>query len=133
MDGQKRDPLYKIRVSKKDRIFLLEDSEDRIKWFKGKFPELVHAATVKEAIPILEEKTFDWLFLDHDLGLLDYQGYTVNGEGTGRDVARFLSRHASFKSRVVIHSWNPVGAAAMKDILVGATAIPFGQFDIDFV
>lgn len=125
-------PRYKIRIKKGMSVFLLEDSEERIKWFKEKFPELVHAETVLQAIDILKDKQFDFVFLDHDLGMLDYADYSVGGEGTGRDVARFLSGKNWIGHNVVIHSWNPTGAAAMKDLLEGAVAIPFGQFDIEW-
>jgi len=45
-------------------------------------------------------------------------------------VARYLSGRNFLGKNVFIHSWNPVGAAKMKDILVGAYAVPFGQFEI---
>jgi NAD+-processing family protein with receiver domain len=122
---------YKIRMGRKDSVFLLEDSDFRVDWFRKYFPELVLAQTVHEAIKILAEKQFDWVFLDHDLGLLDAVGRTELG--TGSDVARFLSGRTWIGHQVIIHSWNAMGAAHMKDLLKGAVAIPFGQFDIEFI
>lgn len=124
---------YRITMKKNDSVFLLEDSEARIEWFKKQCPGVVVAETALQAIDILKDKEFDWVFLDHDLGLLDYAGYSAGGEGTGRDVARFLSGTGYIAKHCIIHSWNPKGAAAMKDILQGAVAIPFGQFDIDII
>lgn len=124
---------YTIRVGKSDSVFVLEDSEARMAWFRKRCPNLVHAESADEAIKILATKQFDWVFLDHDLGLLDYTGYTAHGNGTGRDVAKYLSGTNWLADNCVIHSWNPMGAAAMKDILIGASAIPFGQFEIELV
>lgn len=120
-----------IRMYKKDSVFLLEDSEQRIEWFRKRFPDMVHTDTAEKAIAILAEKQFDWVFLDHDLGLLNYAG--IGKEGSGREVARFLSGKSWIGHNVIIHSWNPCGAALMKDILEGATAIPFGNFDVEFI
>lgn len=124
---------YTIRMGKKDSVFVLEDSEERMKWFRERLPQLVQTDTSDKAIAILAEKQFDWVFLDHDLSLLDYAGNQTQLTGTGRDVAKFLSGMNWVGHNVVIHSWNPMGAAAMKDLLHGAVAIPFGQFDIEFV
>lgn len=124
---------YVIRAHKDDSVFVLEDSEARMIWFRERFPNLVWADTADKAITILAEKEFHWVFLDHDLGLLDYNGKNVSDVGYGQEVAKFLSGQNWVGYNVVIHSWNPVCAAKMKDLLKGATAIPFGQFDIEFV
>jgi hypothetical protein len=120
-----------IRIPKKAKCFLLEDTQERIDWFKSKLPFLDTADNVKDAIAYLSTQKYDFVFLDHDLGLLDYAGYSAGQPGNGKDVARYLSGRNFMGDNVVIHSWNPVGAAAMKDILENASAIPFGQFEID--
>jgi hypothetical protein len=124
---------YVVRMKKTDSVFVLEDSESRMKWFYEQFPKLVWADTADKAIAILAEKQFDWVFLDHDLGLLDYTGANIGDVGNGQEVAKFLSGQNWVGHNVVIHSWNPACAAKMKDLLKGATAIPFGQFDIEFI
>lgn len=126
----KREVRCTIRLPKGAKVFLLEDSEDRIVWFKKHIPDVVIAETALQAIDILKGTEFDFIFLDHDLGLLNYAGYAEHENGSGRDVARYLSGQGYIGKNVVIHSWNPVGAAQMKDLLEGAYAIPFGQFDL---
>jgi hypothetical protein len=120
-----------IRIPRHARCFLLEDSEERIAWFVDRLPSIDMATNVHDAVEILAQKEYDFVFLDHDLGLLDYAGY-CGPEGSGKDVARYLSGRGFIGHNVLIHSWNSIGAAAMKDILEGAMAIPFGQFEIEF-
>lgn len=122
----------RIRIPRNAKCFLLEDSFERIDWFRSKLPFLDVEDNVDDAIEALSQKAYDFVFLDHDLGLLDYAG--ASGEvGNGRHVAHYLSGINFVGDNVVIHSWNSIGAAMMKDILKGASAIPFGQFDIDLV
>ena len=123
----------RVRIPEKSRVFLLEDSDHRIKWFRERLPNIVVATNVEDAIKILSEAVFDFVFLDHDLQLVDYQSYKESRTGTGRDVAKFLSGTGFVGKNVFIHSWNSMGAAAMKDCLAGAYAIPFGQFEIEIV
>jgi len=121
---------YLIKIPRASRVLLLEDSETRIAWFAERLPYLEVARTRDDAIALLAARVYDFIFLDHDLGLLDYAGRTGR-EGNGRDVAKFLSGTGWTGKNTVIHSWNPAGAAAMKDILRNACAIPFGQFEIE--
>ena len=123
---------FTVRVPRDARCFLLEDSEARIEWFRERLPSITVRSNASEAIEALAAGSYDVLFLDHDLGLLDSAGAT-GPEGSGKQVARYLSGTGYLGYLVVIHSWNVVGAAAMKDILKGAAAIPFGQFEIDLI
>lgn len=123
-----------INLPESTRVFLLEDSDDRIRWFQQRVKNLTVAKTADEARNILvgtSASEFDFMFLDHDLGLLDYRG-VKRDEGNGQEVARLLA-HAQYPSnRVVVHSWNAWGAGKMKEVLgVGAKVIPFGQFRLN--
>ena len=50
-------------------VFLLDDDKRRHTWFQKRFSgdELAIAETVEEAKALLEEGSFDAIFLDHDL------------------------------------------------------------------
>lgn len=128
----KRTSCARIRIPRHAKCFLLEDSPERIAWFQDRLPSIDVTENVSDAIEALSHNVYDFVFLDHDLGLLDYAGYT-GPVGNGQAVASFLSGRGFIGHNVIIHSWNPMGAARMKDILEGAMAIPFGQFDIEFI
>jgi CheY-like chemotaxis protein len=111
------------------RVFILEDTEERIKKFKQNLigHEIIVTKDTKEAITILDaNEPFDYICLDHDMGVT----FEQPGEGTGFEVAEWIAKHPEKKPRkLLIHSMNNVGAAAMMRVLgdVGmrATYIPF--------
>jgi len=121
-----------VKIPADAMVFVLEDSEERIQWFLERLDKVVIAKTVDTAIQALAQDHFDFVFLDHDLGLLDYAGAT-GPEGNGQEVAKYLSGTGFLGKNVFIHSWNSAGATKMKDILVGAYAVPFGQFEIEVI
>jgi hypothetical protein len=90
----------------------------------------VVARTADEAISYLALEHFDFVFLDHDLGIMDQYGTAP--AGNGKMVAKFIASQGYIGDNVVIHSWNPDGAAEMKNALRNACVIPFGQFEIEF-
>lgn len=129
-------------------IFVLEDSEDRIKAFTRAFlpGKFFLAKSMKEAIPIIEKswEQIDELYLDFDLGDLDNE--------TGLEFVKFLTEfmkdrpHDNWK--IIIHSCNPWGAKSMAYELkdkgfdcevtpyyslkgVAPTTPNFNRFDID--
>ena len=53
------------------RVFVLDDTEDRISWFRQRIPGLRYAKTCDEALQILSTEKFDCVFLDHDLSWVD--------------------------------------------------------------
>ena len=106
----------------KARVFVLEDAEDRIKWFTQRFaenPVFVTVTNAQLAIEVLTLIEFDLLFLDHDLELLNYAGGYMESQeessGTGYDVAKFLEENPDCQrtAEIVIHSLNPSGTARM--------------------
>lgn len=111
------------------RIFILEDNKERIEQFMQNLEG--HDVTIskdpKEAIDIIKnQEPFDYICLDHDMGNV----FEQPGEGTGYELAAWLAKHPEKKPRkLLIHSMNNVGAAAMMRVLgdagIRATYIPF--------
>lgn len=120
-------PVIKV-VGK--NIFILEDDERRISWFLKQFrgASLVLCRTAGKAKRVLEKQSFDFYFLDRDLGIY----HTSKPEHTGEDVASFMAHKGLFGVNTVIHSWNEPGAKCMKILLPNAYVIPFGMFEIDY-
>jgi len=108
------------------RILIVEDSPERIKSFKRKF--IGHIVEITrdpdEAIDLLKTKSWDYLFLDHDLG---HEEGVESGPGTGYQVALFIHQNPSLKPSkgIVLHSLNVVGRQNMKKILPEAVESPF--------
>ena len=105
------------------KILVLEDDSYRATTFIEKFCD--HDVTITEnagiAMEYLEEDTFDWIFLDHDLG---------ENNGCGADVAALLAcnaDNANNNARIIVHSWNVPAAKAMVGMLPQARHIPFGS------
>lgn len=125
------------------RIFILEDDEDRISWFKKALSShtLTICQTADAAIQSLSPD-FEMIFLDHDLDLEhmdalfdmmdDEAKYTMWLQGekscpqTGYDVACHIAAQDSLKHiPVIIHSMNPAGSKLMLDALPEANRIQF--------
>jgi len=110
------------------KILFLDDNESRHAQFEYEHQgdSLFKAYTVQEAINFLKDNSpFDIVYLDHDLGPVVTTSNSIfpaSTEDTGYEVARYISI-MSDKLRpkeVIVHSWNPAGAARMRDILVEA-------------
>lgn len=87
-------------IPKHWRVFVLDDSQDRISWFRKHIPGVRYATTAEAALEILSTEKFDCVFLDHDLHWMD-AGFPERLHGNGKEVARFLAR-TGFGGRVVI-------------------------------
>ena len=115
-----------ISIRRGARVFLLDDDDVRIKWFLERLISITIAKEAPDAIAILYSyPLFDFVFLDHDLGLF------TGTEGDGLQVAQHLARRGFDGHNTVIHSTNAAGASAMKESLKCATVAPFGQFEIE--
>ena len=99
------------------KILILEDSDERIAAFKRALDghDINVCKAVATAIGELYDNTFDFIFLDCDLG---------EGSRMGTEVAKYLSEN-SHNEKIVIHSMNPVGQGRMKLLLPEAEIIPF--------
>lgn len=127
-----------IKLPREAKVFLLEDSQERISWFRKKLGNTLQTLVDRadDAIMMLSKHHYDTIFLDHDLGLLElvgYNGIKPGPEGTGLDVANHLASSKYLSELTVIHSWNPEGAKNMKNVLPNAVVVPFGQFDIEII
>jgi len=105
----------------------VEDTEDRIFWFRQRMPQAVFARNAGSALNALSQHQFKVAFLDHDLHWMHADNSIF--KGTGKEVARFMA-HQGFKGIVIIHSRHEEGAAIMKKFLPNARLAPFGTFEI---
>ncbi len=110
------------------KVFVLDDTEDRLRWFRERFPEMKFAKTAQGAIDILAAEQFDMVFLDHDLSFMDAADITRQF-GNGKEVARFLAIR-KFAGKIVIHSKNEDAVKIMAKILPQATIARFDEFEI---
>lgn len=108
------------------RILFLDDMLVRWELFKAEVhlfnPSFttIYVQNSDDAISILKNQAkFDVVFLDHDLEDAHYVTGKGRSEKTGKDVAKFITTlpRTKMPDLVVIHSWNPDGAEAMKYIL----------------
>jgi response regulator RpfG family c-di-GMP phosphodiesterase len=121
----------KFTVPSHWRVFVLDDTEDRLRWFRRGLAGIAQyheAKTAAAAIEILSTEPFDLVFLDHDLSWEDAADST-RLHGNGKEVARYLAR-TGFAGRVVIHSKNEEGVDAMRKILPAAMPARFGDFEV---
>ena len=98
------------------KILILEDSDERIFRFKQKLVghDVTFTDKPKEAIQLLQENEYSYIMLDHDMGTT----FEKPGEGTGYEVAHWISEHPERAPRhILIHTMNNVGASAMMLVL----------------
>jgi CheY-like chemotaxis protein len=109
------------------RILFLDDDDLRHEVFaeqaKAGGHEAFHARTLGEFMGLTDGKHFDEVWLDHDLNDFQHESKWTDmygdGEQNGVDAARWLAAQLPEHrpSKVVIHSWNPTGAARMRATL----------------
>jgi CheY-like chemotaxis protein len=115
------------------KILILDDDQTRHDGFKKNLIgfDLEHTYTSKECIEKLKNNTYNMVLLDHDLG---GQVFVDSGENTGWEVSEWLSKNPDKKPKhIIVHSWNPVGANNMKNVLITALCIPFGKNLFDYI
>jgi response regulator RpfG family c-di-GMP phosphodiesterase len=103
-------------------IFVLDDSEERVRWFTKKWGKdnVNYTCNIKEAKNLLNENKYDIIFLDFDLG----QKYK-----SGINVAFYLAKNKlQLESKIVIHSDNPVGSDHMMKILEKEYDVEYNPF-----
>jgi len=61
-----------FRVPSDCRVFVLDDTQDRLDWFRERLPQMRSATTSAAALEILSTEHFDLVFLDHDLSFMDW-------------------------------------------------------------
>jgi CheY-like chemotaxis protein len=108
-------------------VLVLEDTAERIDWFKQRLPHAVYAATAEAAIAALKSQEFRAVFLDHDLHWMHADNSIV--KGTGKEVAMYL-KQISFPGIIVIHSKHDAAVDVMQRILPNAKRARFDEFEI---
>lgn len=103
------------------RLLILEDDGARVRFFIERFGkyDLKITENAYKAIQYLEEHTFDYIFLDNDLG---------PGNGEGVDVAEYLqynSDNPNNEAIIIVHSWNVPATGMIKAKLPNVIAAPF--------
>jgi hypothetical protein len=99
-------------------VFLLDDDERRHRWFERRFhgDELSIAETVEDAKQLLEQGTFDAIFLDHDLLPRHYEDNDHNDFGrTGYAIAVWLNERQDLQkaATIIVHTRNADAAIPM--------------------
>jgi CheY-like chemotaxis protein len=107
------------------KILFLDDDSIRIKQARVDFENeaLSVAETAEQAIRLLEKYSpYDVISLDHDLG---GKIYCPSDDMSGYAVAEYISKMSKEKmpKQVVVHSFNPDGAAKMKKVLQGVVPV----------
>jgi len=104
-------------------ILVVEYIDSRVLFFIERFGhhKLDIADNAKLAIDYLENEIYDYIFLGGELG---------EGNGSGVDIATFLVGAVSNPNNyanIIIHSWNPIEALQMVDLLPKAKYEPFSE------
>jgi len=103
------------------KILFLDDDKLRHEYIESIFKdidqELTHVWNFDECVSALHNNEYDIVYLDHDLNFFveGVKGRLV--ELTGYDVAKWIVMHLTYKPRIIVHSWNPVGADNMYTLL----------------
>jgi len=103
------------------RIFLLEDDQRRCDWFAKRFKgdHLDISCEIEEAKELLQTRTYDSIFLDHDLQPEHYGSEVPDDERTGYAIASFLAANPELQraATIMVHSFNADGAMRMVEEL----------------
>ena len=106
------------------KVLILDDDEIRLECFKKNLigHEVVCVTTAKETIDQLANDSWDYVFLDHDLG---GQIYVQSGPGTGYEVAEWLRDNPDKKPKnIIIHSFNEPGRIKIQSVIPEAVICP---------
>ena len=108
------------------KILVVEDAEERIKWFKKRFENdlLIIVTNADDAIKkLMYDLQWDCIFLDHDLSNEDF-GKNGFNERTGTEVAKFLNSK-DYKGKIIIHSMNYYGMRSIQSYLPNSIVCQF--------
>lgn len=110
-----------VRVT---RVLFLDDDEERheaVRRMADLLPQvrIDHVWTAEKARRALDRTRYDLALLDHDLEPLTY---APTPGRDGQAVAAFIVTLPAWRRprQVVVHSWNPLGAAEMERMLAEA-------------
>ncbi len=119
-------------------VFLLDDDRRRHRWFEKRFEgdEIDIVETVAEAKELLAEKSYDAIFLDHDLLPHHYKSDEPDDENTGYAIADWLNENKELQraATYIVHTRNSDGGIRMVEVLREsgrqAEYVPFPMLDI---
>ncbi|MGB7068876.1 MAG: cyclic-phosphate processing receiver domain-containing protein [Pyrinomonadaceae bacterium] len=99
-------------------VFLLDDDKRRHRWFQKRFEgdSLDIAETVDEAKSLLNDNSYDAIFLDHDLLPHHYESNDHDDfASTGYAIAEFLNDRSTLQraATIVVHTRNADAAIPM--------------------
>lgn len=117
-----------IKKANQLKVLILEDDPNRIEFFKMKLKghDLYFFDIADDAInafKLMNDKPWDIVFLDHDLGGLAL--VPSSNPNTGYAVAKYMAENEVEAKQIIIHSMNPAGSGNMKSLLPEAVVIPF--------
>jgi len=97
-------------------VLIIEDSPERISFFKGlyKYSNCSFADNLRDAIELLQSSTFNIIHLDYDLA-----------DGFNSEKAAELIRSSHSNAVIIIHSENPQGVERLLEIVPDGYPIPF--------
>jgi hypothetical protein len=121
------------------KVFLLDDDRRRHRWFTKRFmgDELDIAENVAEAKTLLQENSYDAIFLDHDLLPEHYESSKFDDdENTGYAIALWLNENNNLQNAatIIVHTRNSDGGMRMVEVLRrkerNVEYVPFPLLDI---
>lgn len=119
------------------KILILDDSVERQTSLFDVLTKLDKDANIfvvnsaLSAIDLLKrEKSFDIMFLDHDLQPVFMESCDEN---TGWQVAKYIVDNNIVSKEIVIHSINYYGAQNMLALLPDAKYIPYNKLIVDLI
>ncbi|MEO6052162.1 MAG: cyclic-phosphate processing receiver domain-containing protein [Pyrinomonadaceae bacterium] len=103
-------------------VMLLDDDERRHRWFAKRFAgdDLFIAATVADAKQLLAERSYDAIFLDHDLLPHHYESNDHDDFAqTGYAIAQWLNVRTDLQkaATIIVHTRNADAAIPMVEKL----------------
>lgn len=96
-------------------VLFLDDCPNRIKNFRSTVPWATIVSTAEETIAKLQERVWDYVFLDHDLGGEAF--VDSDREDCGMEVVRWVLTHRPDVKLFVVHSCNEPAAMNMESKL----------------
>jgi hypothetical protein len=113
------------------KVLFLDDDTERWETFSEivgshSFIDLVWVKTSSKAIKALDNTYWDIICLDHDLGGKSFvDSFEKN---TGYTVAKKIGTDSKYNEDLIfIHSWNPIGADNISNILSKSIKLPFNN------
>jgi CheY-like chemotaxis protein len=113
------------------QILVVEDDKRRVEVFQKELTrwDWVHVDSVQGAQDFLQRETFHLIFLDHDLEFGERVYIDPEEEGTGFQLAQWISGDPRLhRIPVIVHSYNWFGANRIVQLLENAVYVPFGIF-----